>query len=587
MSLLADMIKIYDDNLEHVGKIEKATLLPLFYNAVKVFYEITIDKNGNFLRAQSLGKGELRPIPGTVDSASRSGASVRPYLITDTLQYVAGDLKERLPDEQKIDKKTGFSGYDIYLKQLKEICESEYACDELNAIYSYVKRGTIINDLFADGVLTTKDELKGSLKTAISFEVEGFDKIEENTNVIKAWQGFYGKIIANGKLDIDYVTGELKPVIGNSYHPQKVLNNGDKSKMISSNNSAIFKGRFLSDEESLSVSYETSQKAFLALRWVIAKQGISIGTRKYVIYSGDSPVVNPISDNALKFIERLGNQALSDTSGQTAYFFYRNLVNNLGDNNLNNEKIILAVLDSIGNQGRTEIIDYRNMDVQDYYDKLATWYDKTNNSYSEGLSNLYVLAKEAYTEGIDDAVIASQVTQLFSCILDDREISKPFMYQLVRKSIIDQLEHGGRLSHLLNDTASIVKARYYGNEGNILLDKENTDRSYLFGRLLAVAHKAEQDVTGRNITNATRYMTRFSQRPADTWQTIYLKVSQAYLAQLEKPFAVRYEKLFTEISEKLTAEKMNNKALSPLFVLGYQQQLGDLWSKKTDKGKEE
>ena len=52
------------------------------------------------------------------------------------------------------------------------------------------------------------------------------------------------------------------------------------------------------------------------------------------------------------------------------------------------------------------------------------------------------------------------------------------------------------------------------------LDKTYTDRSYLFGRLLAVADKLERDTfdAGEDrVTNAKRLWNMFSVRPYYTW----------------------------------------------------------------------
>lgn len=600
MLLLSDMVNIYNDNLDIVGQPKTITrgktevttrLLPMFYNSLKVHFEITIDKAGNFIKAKSLGKdGEIRPLPGTLESSARSN-TIAPYILTDNLLYVAGDLINYIPDCLKIDKKTGKSSYDFYIEQLEKFSKSEYSCVEIQAIYTYINKKTLITDLFREKIFDSNDTLKKSVKSMVAFEVAGFDDIEENRTVIQAWQNYYGNFISNGDEDIDYVTGKLAPTVSNSHHPQKILNNGDQSKLISSNNANIFKGRFLGDSESLTISYETSQKAFLALRWIIARQGISIGTRKYVIYCRKDTVINPIEDTVANFLSTLDNvdSETIDDSIRVSSEFYRNLFNNFG-NITSKSPIIMCTLDNIDCKGRTQIVDYRNIDANEYYTRLGEWYDSTNIAYSKsGLSNLYHLSKEAYVEGVDNTVIASQVTQLLWCILEKKKIPKSFLNQLVRKAMTDQLLNGGRLTTILNDCAAIVKAYYYGNEGSIMLDEENNDRSYLFGRLLATAHKAESDVTERKITNATRYMTRFSQRPASTWENIYLNLNK-YLEMLSKEnsnYAVRYEKVIIDISNKLSPGCMTDEALSPLFILGYQQQLGDFWTKKSNKTQEE
>lgn len=54
------------------------------------------------------------------------------------------------------------------------------------------------------------------------------------------------------------------------------------------------------------------------------------------------------------------------------------------------------------------------------------------------------------------------------------------------------------------------------------LDKTSTDRSYLFGRLLAVADKLERDTFDMGedrVTNAKRLWNMFSVRPYYTWES--------------------------------------------------------------------
>ena len=56
----------------------------------------------------------------------------------------------------------------------------------------------------------------------------------------------------------------------------------------------------------------------------------------------------------------------------------------------------------------------------------------------------------------------------------------------------------------------------YKEEWNVALDKKETDRNYLYGRLLAVADRIEyltyDEKDNGRVTNAKRYMSTFSQR---------------------------------------------------------------------------
>ena len=109
------------------------------------------------------------------------------------------------------------------------------------------------------------------------------------------------------------------------------------------------------------------------------------------------------------------------------------------------------------------------------------------------------------------------------------------------------------------------------------LDKENTNRSYLFGRLLAVAENIEytatRDERSNASTNAERLFTQFTMRPNRTWFTLE-KQLQPYYDKLYKQGAgglVQYFKnLIQEILSKMEqADFMSNKAVDEMFILGY------------------
>lgn len=77
--------------------------------------------------------------------------------------------------------------------------------------------------------------------------------------------------------DLCYATG--KWMAYSDKHPAKIRNTADKAKLISSNDLSGFtyRGRFSDSREVASIGYETSQKAHLALRWLVENQGFHCG----------------------------------------------------------------------------------------------------------------------------------------------------------------------------------------------------------------------------------------------------------------------------------------------------------------------
>ena len=108
------------------------------------------------------------------------------------------------------------------------------------------------------------------------------------------------------------------------------------------------------------------------------------------------------------------------------------------------------------------------------------------------------------------------------------------------------------------------------------LDENRTDRSYLFGRLLATADwmeryamKAEED----RPTNALRLMTAFSQHPVRVWTQISHNLVP-YRTRLGKK-GDYYENLITKITNSFQPgdfEPMHDKPLDGLYLLGYHSQ---------------
>lgn len=130
------------------------------------------------------------------------------------------------------------------------------------------------------------------------------------------------------------------------------------------------------------------------------------------------------------------------------------------------------------------------------------------------------------------------------------------------------------------------------------LDRQETDRSYLFGRLLAVADVVEQGVldakekeggqvsagSKRRITNARRYMSAFSQRPVTAWKHIYQQLQKAYLPQSK--FQFKAQKEFDQIMELLDSDKYVDRPLDGTFLLGFSHQR-NAWFKKATENEEE
>ena len=126
------------------------------------------------------------------------------------------------------------------------------------------------------------------------------------------------------------------------------------------------------------------------------------------------------------------------------------------------------------------------------------------------------------------------------------------------------------------------------------LEPEKRDRSYQYGRLLAVLEKAEWDTykdeeRKKRETNAIRMQSVFVQRPAYATKIIVDQLKNAYYPHLGIGEKIKYEKLIGEIMQMISdfGDDAYNKPLSETYVMGYYLQKNALWAKKETVEEEE
>lgn len=328
MSYLRALYSTYENNLDEVGivatketrdqKIIEYMLLPISHTTQTAHVELTVNLDGTFNNAKVINKISTI-LPFTEGSGSRAGKNfTAPHVLHDKLMYVAGDYVTYTND---IEKRVGFT---TYIQQLKEWCESPYSHEHVKAIYNYVKQGTVIRDLVSSsilylneqGLLSTKKDLKMEEKPEIFSVLTGEQEstfvrfnvhipgditkpIWRNKDIFDAYINFYNTKLKEN--DICYVSGENAPII--ERHPNKLRNSGDKAKLISANDSSgfTFRGRFKESIEAANISYDVSQKAHNALKWLIERQGKTIDGRVFLIWGSKNPdiphVTNDLSDD--------------------------------------------------------------------------------------------------------------------------------------------------------------------------------------------------------------------------------------------------------------------------------------------------
>ena len=106
------------------------------------------------------------------------------------------------------------------------------------------------------------------------------------------------------------------------------------------------------------------------------------------------------------------------------------------------------------------------------------------------------------------------------------------------------------------------------------LEPERNDRSYQFGRLLAVMEKVERSTYGYEETrepNAIRMQSVFCQRPMYAAGILEKQLDRAYFPRLRPGSRFWYKNLMGQIMDVISSfpEEAWNKPLDDTYLMGY------------------
>jgi CRISPR-associated protein Csd1 len=618
MSWLLNLYETYEINLDRVGKIEKKyndqeyTLLPISHTTQNAHIEVNITESGEFHSATVIDKSDANTlIPCTEGSASRAGSKIAPYPLHDKISYVAGDF---VAYGGKIKKEEPFP---YYIKKLEEWAKSPYANAKVKSIFQYLSKKQLIKDLVAEKILyvdadgcliNTWDEKYDTLhgdKPAIFAVVAGgqesafvrFNVYSPNKILKKIWKDnemyesfirYYRDLL--GDEDLCFVTGEKLP--GTDKHANKIRNAADKAKLISANDTSgfTFRGRFNKSNEVASISYEVSQKAHNALKWLINRQGKIIDQRVFLVWGNDDlNIPDPTIDTFSIAPTPLEKQERISFTDQEFANQVAKALDGYANNLTSKSNVNILILDS-ATTGRLAVLYYRNMNKELYIDRLKNWHstcvwfhryrknDQGEHVQFYGAPATKDIAFAAYGPKVNEKIVKGLMERMLPCIVDEKtiplDIIRSAFYRASNPVSMDKWEW--------EKTLSIACALINKQEGyKVALDTENNDRDYLFGRLLAVADVLERRALGSDETrssNAIRYMNSFSKHPARTWKTIQDSL-QPYQARLGTK-ARFLSSLIDEVATRIDFEDFNNKPLSGKYLLGFYSQRHELYQKK-------
>src|SRR5690625_741310 len=617
MPWLLNLQETYDANIKEVGTINKNrfgrefTLLPIAHTTQNAHIEVTVTESGEFHSASVIEKENASTlIPSTIDSASRAGAVVSPYALHDKLNYTAGDFVEYGGKVGKLDP------FEAYLNNLAAWVHSPYKDKNVEAIYTYLKKGQLIKDLVADKAIfldqngkmierwnKSYEELHGErpriftivtgkqesafVRFKVHSPTENLAPPWNDKEVYKSFVNFYPQQVGNET--ICFVTGETLP--STIKHSNKIRHAADKAKLISGNDSSgfTFRGRFNKSEEVASISYNASQKAHNALRWLIDKQGTIIDQRVFLVWGNNEvDLANP-QENSYSLSKIIKAEIVVTTNNAFAHEF-SNAIDGYKHDLTSDANINVLVIDS-ATTCRMGVLYYRNMDKKLYFEKLKEWHTTCvwRHSFVQDKQRKFFLgapatrdiAFAAYGPHANDKLVKGLMERMLPCVIEGKEIPQDIIRSAFHRASNPVGMENWEWEKTLSVTCALINKK---EEFDVGLDTNNEDRDYLFGRMLAVADVLERSAMRsdeQRATNAIRYMSSFSKHPARTWHTIQDSI-QPYQARLGSR-ATRFTKVIDEIGSKMKVEDFNDKPLTGKYLLGLYSQRHELYRKKEDK----
>ena len=643
MSYVNELIDLYNKNQDKIGVIEYRgdipyVLLPPFHTTVTAQITVTIDQNGNFMRAELVAQDDkMTIIPVTEKSGSRT-AGKEPHPLCDNLRYLAGDYKDYYKDDGVCNE--------LYMPQIEKWEKSTYSHEKVKAIYLYLKKATLIKDLVEQKIIKLndnnqiddKESVEGIVQTKafVRFIIRSTGENLHREIPDECWkdrtlQDCYIKYVRSQEREkgMCYLTGNMESI---SYlHSKKIRNEGDGAKLISANDSQNFtyRGRFANREEAVAVGSETSQIVHNTLKWIIRKQGAFFDTMTIVTWESDQlsmPKWNMDTESIITEYENeqeendwdswdddwSEEEEVSDGNPITAEKFYKAL-NGYGKKVDNTSNMILLAFDA-ATPGRLAMIENVTLDTARYLKNIEKWHNDCNwihEKWKDGkriqfwgmvgvrdiadiLFGIENKGKLSIVDGNGKKLYAEVAKRLLPCIWYGSNIPYDYVNLAVVKAS-NPLTYKERKNweRVLTLACSMVKKNEKDRnkeEWNVALDKEQKDRNYLYGRLLAVADRIEYrtyDASDKGrVTNAKRYMSTFSQRPFETWKVIEENI-QPYMNKLGIKERRFYENLLDEICKLFEVETfLDNSKLDGLYLLGFHSQSQDLKEMKKENSEE-
>lgn len=590
-------VETYDcmEKAGYVGKLREGheVLAPVSHWVKSADIEITIDDAGTFVTARRMEEEKII-IPVTEDSLGRSGttAKMKPHPLCDQLKYIAAEEN-------------------YYIPQLASWAESPCSHPKVRAILRYVEKQSIIQDLTQSGIL--KRNKKGEIddySATICWSVIGMGEQSGpcwmDSSLIQSFISYYAFLQSGQEEALCMISGDI--AVTAKQHAKGIVPNYANAKLISSNDTSGFtyRGRFMNEREAETVSYRASQKAHNAMRWIASEQGVRLvyGGRIFLCWNPQGKPLMHAANPIQKFMGKSNKPAVEPSD------YWERLKSTLEglrkESQLTgNETAVIAAFDA-ATTGRLSLTYYNELRSSDFLDRLRRWDSRCcwwNRQFGIQTPPLWQIVNCAFgtqrTEKgksvlkTDDRVMKQQMQRLISCRVDSAAMPFDLVKALANRASTPQAYERLVWEEILFTACAAINC-YMKEEDCMAWELDRKDRSFQFGRLLAVMDRAERDFYYRTQedkreTSAMKRMSAFRQHPMHIYEENNRHLYDAYLSRIEVWQKKRYEKLRDEIIGIIMqiAEEDIDKPLKDTYLLGYSRQRQEFFKSKNDQDTEE